>query len=411
MLCEDDLSNLIQSRASLEKLIDGLLPEIVEVRRDIHQHPELACQEHRTSEKVASWLANNDGISIKRIANSTGVVGLLNEKSPGKTVALRADMDALPIIENTGASYASVERGRAHSCGHDGHTAVLMGTAKVLSKLRSELHGKVKFVFQPAEESGSTEGASRMVKEGVLNDPRVDAIFALHSWPALNAGEVGVRYGVMMANTDTFKVTLYGRGGHAARPEEAIDPIVMSAKVIESIQTIISRGTSPLAPAVITVGKIEGGSTSNVIPDSVSLLGTVRTLDDGTRTRIFDSMKRVVESTASMFRAPTPELEITKGYPATVNNDKMASLVERVARELLGEANVKTITQPTMGGEDFSYYLQNVPGAMFRLGVASSNEDHNAPLHSARFNFNDDAIRTGILVMTGIVFEFLNNIT
>jgi amidohydrolase len=204
-------------------------------------------------------------------------------------------------------------------------------------------------------------------------------------------------------------VTLYGRGGHAARPEEAIDPIVMSAKVIESIQTIISRGTSPLAPAVITVGKIEGGSTSNVIPDSVSLLGTVRTLDDVTRTKIFDSMKRVVDSVASMFKAPTPELEITKGYPATVNNDTMVSLVERVAKGLLGEAGVKTIPQPTMGGEDFSYYLQNVPGAMFRLGVASSNEHHNAPLHSARFNFNDDAIRTGILMMTGIVFEFLNN--
>jgi amidohydrolase len=183
----------------------------------------------------------------------------------------------------------------------------------------------------------------------------------------------------------------------------------MSAKVIESIQTIISRGTSPLAPAVITVGKIEGGSTSNVIPDSVSLLGTVRTLDDVTRTKIFDSMKRVVDSVASMFKAPTPELEITKGYPATVNNDTMVSLVERVAKGLLGEAGVKTIPQPTMGGEDFSYYLQNVPGAMFRLGVASSNEHHNAPLHSARFNFNDDAIRTGILMMTGIVFEFLNN--
>jgi len=400
---------LNQSRTALEKLIDGLLLEIVEIGRDIHQHPEIASQEHRTSEKVANWLANNDGILVKRIVNSTGVVGLLNERSPDKTIALRADMDALPIVENTGAPYASIEHGRAHSCGHDGHTAILMGTAKVLSKLRSELHGKVKFIFQPAEESGSTEGANRMVKEGVLNDPRVDAIFALHSWPALNAGEVGVKYGVMMANTDTFKITMYGRGGHAARPEEAIDPIVMSAKVVESIQTIISRGTSPLAPAVITVGKIEGGSTSNVIPDSVSLLGTVRTLDDVTRTKIFDSMKRVVDSVASMFKAPTPELEITKGYPATVNNDTMVSLVERVAKGLLGEAGVKTIPQPTMGGEDFSYYLQNVPGAMFRLGVASSNEHHNAPLHSARFNYNDDAIRTGILMMTGIVFEFLNN--
>jgi amidohydrolase len=390
-----------QLRSKVENLIDTTLPEIIEVRRDIHRYPELGFEENRTSEKVASWLESL-GIKVKKRVAGTGVIGVLAGSRSAKTIGLRADMDALPIMENTGVPYESTEPGRSHACGHDGHTAILLGTAKVLSALRNELRGNVKFIFQPAEEGGA--GGERMCKEGALEEPKVDAIFALHCWPDQSAGAIGVRYGVMLANTDTFEITVLGRGGHAARPHRVIDPIVMAAKIIEGFQTIISRRISALTPAIITVAKIQGGTTHNVIPDSVSLWGTVRTLDEETRERIIVAMKRVLESTAVMFEAPNPRMEIHRGYPATVNDEEMVRLVEKVAKELVGE--VKLINEPSMGGEDFSFYLHQVPGAMFRLGVSSDNP--SPPLHNAAFNFNDDAIRAGILMMTGIVFESLN---
>jgi amidohydrolase len=390
-----------QLRSKVENLIDTTLPEIIEIRRDIHRHPELGFEENRTSDKVASWLESL-GIKVKKGVAGTGVIGVLAGSSSAKTIGLRADMDALPIMESTGVPYASTEQGRSHACGHDGHTAILLGTAKVLSALRNELRGNVKFIFQPAEEGGA--GGERMCKERALEEPKVDAIFALHCWPDQSVGEIGVRYGVMLANTDTFEITVLGIGGHAARPHRVIDPIVMAAKIIEGFQTIISRRISALTPAIITVAKIQGGTTHNVIPDSVSLWGTVRTLDEETRDRIIVAMKRVLESTAVMFEAPNPRMEIHRGYPATVNDQEMVKLVEKVARELVGE--VKLINEPSMGGEDFSFYLQKVPGAMFRLGV--SFDKPSPPLHNAGFNFNDDAIRAGILMMTGIVFESLS---
>lgn len=390
-----------QKREKVEDAVDQCLPEVIEIRRDIHQHPELGFKEHRTSLKVTNWL-ERCGIKFDRVAE-TGIVGLLHGGEHGKTVLLRADMDALPVTEDTGVPYESASPGIAHACGHDGHTAILMGAAKVLSELRNDMRGNVKFVFQPAEEGGG--GGEKMCQENVLENPHVDAAFALHGWPDLLVGQIGLKYGVMMANADRFEVTVYGKGGHAARPHKAIDPIVMAAQVIDGFQTIVSRRKNPLAPAVITVGRIQGGSTHNVIPDSVSLWGTVRTLDEDTRTSIFDSMKRVVESVSYSFGAQAPKLQIIRGYPATVNDDRMVRFVEEIAGEMFGD-NVKLIQEPSMGGEDFSYYLQRVPGAMFRLGVSSGNS--SASLHSAKFNFNDEAIRTGMLMMANIAIEFLN---
>jgi amidohydrolase len=386
-----------------ERLVDEIVPEIVQIRRDLHAHPELGFEENRTSEKVTNWLQDND-IRFRRGIAGTGVVGLVTGAANGKTVGFRADMDALPLTENSGVPYASTIPGKAHACGHDGHTAILMGTAKLLSMLRGELHGNVKLFFQPAEEGGG--GGNRMCKEGALENPKVDAVFALHGWPDLHVGEIGVRYGSMMANSDRFEITIKGKGGHAARPHRAIDPIVMSAKVIEGLQTIVSRRSDPLNPTVITVGRIQGGSTHNIIPDTVELWGTIRTLDQESREKIFVSIKQVASSVAKMFEAPEPIVEIRRGYPALVNDDHMTRLVENVGRQILGE-KVKLIDKPSMGGEDFSYYLQQVPGAMFRLGIYSEKE-HTGALHTASFNFNDEAIRTGMLMQAGIAWEFLN---
>ncbi len=388
-------------KSKVEELVDRIASEVIEIRRDIHRHPELAFEEQRTSGKVQDWLRAND-IEVRATIAGTGVIGLLRGTGNSKTVALRAEMDALPITEETGVSYTSENHGISHSCGHDGHLAILMGTAKILSMLRDGLKGNVKFIFQPAEERGN--GGEKMCEEGALNDPLVSAVFALHSGPDLPVGEIGIRYGAMMASSEDFNITIYGKGGHAAHPHKAIDPIVMSAKVVEGFQTIISRRIRPLAPAVLTIGKIQGGSASNVIPDSVLMSGTVRAFDEDTRGQVLADMERVIGSVAQMFQAPPPKMEIVEGCPPTINDDRMVDLVARVGKSILGEDRVKTLPEPSMGSEDFSYYLQKVPGAMFRLGVASPDKEY-IPLHTARFDFNDNAIRTGLLMMTYLALD------
>ncbi len=351
-------------RESVRDLIDKYLPDIISTRREIHMHPELGFEEIRTSAIVSNWLTSL-GIEVRKNVAQTGVIGLLRGASKGRTIALRADMDALPLQEETGLSYESVEKGKAHSCGHDGHTAILLGTAKVLSDIRSSLHGNVKLIFQPAEEGGG--GGSRICSEGGLDNPPVDAVFALHDWPDLEVGEIGVRYGVMLANTDSFELTVYGKGGHAAHADKAIDPIVMSSLIIQAFQTIITRRIYPPKPAVLTIGKIQGGTTHNVIPDQVVMTGTIRSLDDLSRNTIINTMQKMTQSVADMYGAPSPKLEIFPGYPATINNDAMVNLVERVSNDFLGRP-AKILSEPSMGGEDFSYYLQRVPGADVQVG-------------------------------------------
>lgn len=398
--------NLDQLRMRMLEIVDGILPEIVAIRRDLHQHPEVAYEEQRTSGKVVDWL-ESFGIKTRKLAG-TGVVGLIEGHEDGRTVALRADMDALPMTEDSGVPYASVNRGKAHACGHDGHTAILMGTAKVLLMVRGELKGDVKLIFQPAEEGGA--GACKMREEGALENPHVDAIFALHSWPDLPAGEIGIRHGVMLAASDAFEIILRGRGAHAAQPHKAIDPIVMSAKVIESLQTIVSRRINPLTPAVITVGKIQGGSTHNVIPDQVTLCGTVRTLNEDTREIVIRSIEQVINSTAEMFGAPKPSMTILNSYPVTRNDNEMVKLIEKVASNVLSADRIKLLPNAVMGAEDFGFYLQRVAGAMFRLGISRSEKAYSQPpLHSANFDFNDEAIPTGINMSANIAVEFLNS--
>ncbi len=397
----------IEELASTDQvaLIEQILPEITKLRHDLHRYPELGYEEKRTSDRVATFLQAS-GIELTRGVAETGVVGFIRHKSATRTVAFRADMDALPITETSDVPYKSKNEGVAHSCGHDGHTAILLGSARILSELRDEFQSNIKFIFQPAEEGGG--GGKKMVREGVLKSPDVDAIFALHSWPDLSCGQIGYRYGAMFANTDSFKVIVRGRGGHGAYPHRAIDPIVMAATIVEGFQTIVSRVVGPLNPTVLTVAHIEGGTTHNVIPGTVTMEGTIRTLDRKVRDTVIVSMNRVINSAAEMYGAPAPTLEIIEGYPSLVNDKAAVNYVVTKGRGALGQDNVMPLEEPTMGGEDFAYYLSEIPGAMYRLGVKSATGPQSF-LHTASFNFNDDAIRAGMTITTRLAMDFEND--
>lgn len=388
------------SAKGLLNQVKAVLPEITAIRRDLHAHPELNYRECRTAQLVSELLTALD-FEVRTQVGSTGVVGLLRGGKPGKVVALRADMDALPIQEESGVSHASQVPGLMHACGHDGHTACLLGVARVLANHRKQLRGAVKFIFQPAEEAGA--GAERMIAEGVLENPEVEGIFALHSWPDLPPGTIGVKYGVMMASTDLFRVAVTGKGAHGAKPHEGLDPIVAGANVIVQLQSIVSRQRDPVDPVVLTVGKVHGGTAPNVIPDRVEMEGTLRTLSERTREAMVTALRRVASRTCEAHGARA-HVRVIPGYPVTVNDDGIVTFVAEVARDLLGEAAVETLTAPSMGGEDFSYYLQRVPGCMFRLGIGEAS----GHLHSPKFDFNDEALQPGILLLSGLAMEFLS---
>lgn len=384
------------------QLLEDVVQESVQLRRRIHTNPELAFEETATASMVADFL-ESCGIDTLRGVAGTGVVGIL-PSSYERTVGLRADMDALPLVEKTMLPYSSRNEGRSHACGHDGHTAALLGAAKVLSNVRERLHCSVKFIFQPAEEQGT--GARRMIEEGVLDSrPRVDAVFALHSWPALPAGEIGIRYGAMMASTDSFRILINGKGGHAGYPHRAVDPVVISARVIDSFQAIVSRQVPPTQPAVLTVTKVHGGTTHNVIPDSVELEGTIRTLNPSVRDMIVSSMKRIAESSAAMASAPPPQVDVKHGTPVLINDSRAVDYLSVVGKAVLGTEKVKLLAEPSMGGEDFAYYLLKVPGALFRLGMGTESGPSET-LHSPKFNFNDEAMTAGVSTFVGIARNF-----
>ncbi len=389
--------------SAIKTLAKKIAPEIVKLRHDIHAHPECGFEEVRTSSLVADHLKAL-GLEVKTGVAKTGVVGLLRGNKGGGTVALRADMDALKMQERSGLPYASKTKERMHACGHDGHTAILMGVAKLLTEMRGRIKGNVKFIFQPAEEGGG--GGRIMCEEGVLRNPKVDAVFALHSWPFTEVGTIAIKYGVMMAAADAFKLVIKGNGTHGAYPHKGVDPVVISAKVIENLQAIISRERDPLEPAVITVGSIHGGTARNVIPDQVVMEGTVRTLDPESRLEISQAMRRVIAGTAKAFRA-SYRFRYIDGYPPTINHNGMVDLVHEVAEEALGRGNVRRLEEASMGGEDFSYFLQAVPGAMFRLGVGRPGVSDPTPLHNPRFNFNDEAMEPGIAVLASVALRFL----
>jgi len=383
----------------LKKDVDGLNSRLIEWRRDFHRHPELANQERRTSSVVRSFL---ESLAIPvRSAAGTGLVGILEGGKPGRTVALRADMDALPLIEEGPKPYISENRGACHACGHDGHMAILMGTASLLSQRRSEMRGRVVFLFQPSEER-LPGGAPGMIEEGALSG--VDAVFGLHLWQMLPTGKVASLKGPMMAAPDEFTIKIIGRGGHGSAPHLTLDPILVASHLTVNFQSIVSRNVDPLRSVVLTVGTISAGTVFNIIPCDATLTGTVRTFDPEIRKLMEKRVREVVAGTCATFGA-TSEVQYVQGYPALVNDPSMADLVGEVARETLGSQSAVDI-DPVMGGEDFAYFLQKVPGAFIFFGMGDGTQ---FPHHHPGFDIDEKALPQAVLLMTSLALRYLQS--
>jgi amidohydrolase len=364
-------------------------PDMAAWRRDLHAHPETAFEEERTADVVAGLL-QSFGIEVDRGLAKTGVVGTLRgERASGPSIALRADMDALHIHEKNGFAHASTHPGRMHACGHDGHTSMLLGAAKYLAETRN-FTGTVHFIFQPAEEN---EGGARvMVEEGALDRYPVQAIYGMHNWPGLPAGQFAIRPGPMMAAFDIFEITVRGRGAHAAMPHLGVDPVVAAAQIVGALQTIASRTVNPLEGAVVSVTQIHGGDTWNVIPDEVVLRGTTRSFEPGVRDLLEPAIRRVAEGVCASLGAAM-DLRYERRYPPTVNSASETEIAAATAASLVGTDNVRRDLLPSMGAEDFAWFLQEKPGAYIWIGNGAG--DGQAMLHNPHYDFNDDILALG----------------
>ncbi|MCC7495357.1 MAG: amidohydrolase [Fimbriimonadaceae bacterium] len=380
------------SESKLSPAVAAVLPEAIAIRRDLHQHPEVAFEELRTAAVVAAKLREL-GLKPRTGIAKTGVTALLKGGAgDGPTVLLRADMDALPVTEENDVPYRSTIPGRMHACGHDGHTAILLGAARVLQLRMPELPGRVKLVFQPAEET--IGGAEPMIAEGVLDDPPVDYAFGLHLWAPQPTGTVGVCAGPFMAGTDMIRIRVTGSGGHAAMPAQCVDPILAAAQLVTGIQSIVSRNLPPREPAVVSITQFHAGDTFNVIPPYAELVGTARYYSDAVRDTIRGRLEQLVRDIPAAFGA-TGELTVIPGYPVTVNDRAMTELVRAAAAEAVGPEQVVPV-EPVMGGEDFAYFLQRVPGCYFTVGIQNEAKGTGRPHHHPRFDLDEDALGIGI---------------
>ena len=377
---------------------------MVSDRRTIHSHPEMAYEEEQTSTFVQARLRDL-GIPFRAGLAKTGVVAQIKgELGDGPCVLLRADMDALPIEERSGVSFASEIPGVMHACGHDAHTAMLLGAAQLLLERRSQFAGTVKLMFQPAEEGGA--GAARMIEDGVLAQPSVDAAFMLHVRPELDAGQVSYGGGPILAGADAFTITVEGRGAHAARPHQAIDPVVVGAQIVLAVQTLVAREVDPTVPAVVTLGSFNAGNRSNVIADRAVLKGTIRAFDDDLFAHLEERLRQVVTGVASALRA-TAGIEFEMRYPPSICDPEMAERLGESARGLLGPDAVFE-SEPQMGAEDFAFVLQRVPGAMLWLGVKDPAWPEPKPLHTATFDIDESALPIGSSALAGVAIDYLS---
>lgn len=389
----------------IEKRINEIFSELVEIRRDFHANPELSEKEFRTSDKICEILKNLNIEYTKNVAE-TGIVGIIRGKKGGKTVAARADIDALPIVEKNDVPYKSKNCGVMHACGHDIHTTVLIGVAKILKELESEFEGNVKLFFQPAEET--VGGAKRMVQEGCLKNPDVDYVVGLHVQSYIDAGKIELKYGKLNAQTDELKITVLGKSGHGAYPDTSIDAIVIAANVITALQTLVSRNISPLNSVVLSLGQINGGTKNNIICDSVEIKGILRTLDSETRAY---AIKRIQEITTNICDAYGGNclIEIKDGYRYLINSDEVVDIIYNTAKEIIGEENIQFKEMPSMGGEDFSYFMDdNVKGAFYHLGCGNKEKGITSPLHSDSFDVDENCIKTGVLVQVKSILALLD---
>lgn len=388
--------------ATVERLVAEYGADLVALRRHFHAHPELAFQEEQTARAIAARLSEL-GLEVRTGVGRTGVVARLRGAAPGKVVALRADIDGLPIQEESDTPYASKNPGVMHACGHDGHIAILLTVARVLASMRDRVPGEVRFIFQPAEETAG--GAEAMLADGAFADPKPQAVFGLHLWNDLPAGLVGVREGPLFANTDEFSLVIKGAGGHGAMPHQAVDPIVAASMVVVALQTLVSRETSPLETAVVTVGSIHGGKVFNVIPPEVQLRGTVRTFTDALQAQMQRRLEELVRGVTQGLRAQYT-LDYRTSCPAVVNDPAMAALGRRVAVRAFGEQAVIT-PNVTMGGDDMSLFLREAPGVYFVVGSANPARGLDAPHHHPRFDFDEAALPVGARLLAETALEFL----
>jgi len=380
----------------------ALKPEMVKMRRDLHRFPELAFEETRTAGIVVQTLSSL-GLKVESAVGRTGVVGLLEGDQPGPTVLVRADMDALPIDEENHVDYVSTRPGKMHACGHDGHTSIALAAARLLNEHRESLWGRVKFIFQPAEETG--KGAEAMINDGVLRDPRPDVSLGLHLWNDLRVGTAAVTPGSCMAAADDWRCVISGRGGHGAAPHQTRDPIVAAAQIITTLQSIVSRNVSPLEAGVITVGRVNGGDAFNVIPPTVELKGTIRAFDQEVHALLRRRLREVCEGMAESLQCQA-DLSIDQMTLAVDNDAALAARVAGFAAELLGAENVIGDLR-TMGSEDMSYFMDEIPGCFFFIGSANPDRDLVYPHHSPHFDFDEDALVVGAALLSRTVASFV----
>ena len=386
--------------SEIKNIAESLAPRLVEIRRHIHANPELSGQEYQTAAYIAGVLSSC-GLSVQEAVGKTGVKGELAGKgSDRRILAIRADMDALPIQEKTDLDFASRKPGIMHACGHDVHATVGLGVAMVLSRLSEPLQGKIRFLFQPAEEIA--QGASWMIREGVMRD--VSAVLGLHVFPSIPARSIGVRYGALTAAADDLEIFIQGESGHGARPHEAIDAIWIASQVITTLQQAISRTQNPLRPIVLTIGQISGGRAPNVIADQVRMAGTVRSLHPETHAHLPEWIESLVTNVCSTYNAKC-QVKYRRGVPSVQNDQFLTRLVEEAGLEAWGQDRVLILSEPSMGAEDFSLYLQQAPGTMFRLGVGSPNL-LNPPLHHPEFLVDESAILTGVITLAYAAYKY-----
>ena len=385
--------------------INQMYEEMKTWRQDLHRIPEIGLEEYETSQYIKSKLSEFK-IEFKEGYANTGIVALIkgSQGNSDRSIGLRADFDALPMPEKNDFDHKSTKEGMMHACGHDGHTSMLLGAAKYLSE-NNDFDGNVYLIFQPGEEGFA--GGEKMIKDGMFNDFKIDEVYALHNWPELPLGSIGVNSGPMMAAVDEFDIIVKGKGGHAAIPQLAIDPVVIASQIVLAVQTIVSRSTDPVDKALISITKISGGTAYNVIDDSVKMGGTIRTFKPETRAFYEKKLNEISSGIAKANGADADvEFHLTNKYPPTINSKKESEFAANVAKKIFGESNVNTNIEPSMGGEDFSYLLEKKPGSYLYIG--QGDENHKAHLHTTKYDFNDNLLPIGVNFWVELVKEYFS---
>ena len=391
-------------KSEIERLSTECFEEIRQIRRHLHQHPELSCEEFQTAEFICGKLEEY-GIPFTKGVAKTGIVGLIEGKNPSqKVIALRADMDALPILEEREVEYKSAHPGKMHACGHDAHMACLLGASKILMNVRDRFEGSIKLIFQPSEET-YPGGAIGMINEGVLRNPDVSNVIGQHVINTVDSGKIGLKAGPYMASTDEFFLTVKGRGGHAATPEQVVDPILIASHIILTLQQIVSRNANPITPTVISFGRIIGDGRTNIIPNEVTIDGTVRTYDESWRKVIHEKIVSMASGIAESMGG-TCETRISHGYPFLHNDEELTQGIREMAIEYLGEKNVVDL-EPRMTAEDFAYFANEVPSCFYRLGIRNEKKGIISNLHTPTFNIDESSIETGMGLMAWLAVRAL----